>query len=62
MTSSQSSSSPSRWSAQDSQYVAAATAEGGGGEVATVRGRGEAAEVEALPPPSPDEVLAVSPA
>jgi hypothetical protein len=59
-----SSSSPSRRSARDSQYVAAATAERGGGEVArrgrppaTVRGRGDAAEVEAPPPPSPDEVL-----
>jgi hypothetical protein len=53
-TSFQSPSSPSRRSARDSQYAAAATAEGGGGELArsgrppaTGRGRGDAAEVEA---------------
>jgi hypothetical protein len=62
-TSSQSPSSPSRRSARDSQYAAAATAEGGGGELArrgrppaTGRGRGDAAEVEAPAlAPSPDE-------
>ena len=53
-TSSQSPSSPSGRNARDSQYAAAATAEGGGGELArrgrppaAVRERGDAMEVEA---------------